>query len=77
MRGSWKIALRSTVGLVDHTQRWSKSGPIVFIYFCARDTDEAGKKPFGIGVNRIDRGFYHDPTVARSDVKTKKIIYRC
>jgi hypothetical protein len=33
---------------------------------------KAGKKPFSIGVNRIDRGFPHDPAAARSDVKAKK-----
>ena len=47
-------------------------GPIFSIYFCARDTCEAGQKLFSIGVNRIDRGFRHDPAVARSDVKAKK-----
>src|SRR5271170_5035204 len=36
----------------------------LFIYFCALDTGEAGKTPFSIGVNRIDHGFRHDPTVA-------------
>jgi len=50
---------------------------IFFIDFCARDTSKAGKKPFSIGVNRIDRGFRHDPAAARSDVKAKKILYRC
>jgi hypothetical protein len=43
-----------------------------FIYFCARDTSEAGNKPFGTGVNRIDRGFHHDSATARCDVKSKK-----
>jgi hypothetical protein len=33
---------------------------------------KAGKKPFSIGVNRIDHGFPHDPAAARSDVKAKK-----
>jgi hypothetical protein len=33
---------------------------------------EAGKKSFSIGVNRIDRGFHHDPTVAHNDVKAEK-----
>jgi hypothetical protein len=42
--------------------------------FCARDTSKAGKKPFGISVNRIDRGFRHDPAAARCDVKSKKIL---
>jgi hypothetical protein len=51
-------------------------GPIFFIYFCARETSKAGKKPFSIGVNRIDRGFRHDPAAARCDVKSKKILYR-
>ena len=31
------------------------------------------KTPFSIGVNRIDRGFLHDPAAARSDVKAKEI----
>jgi hypothetical protein len=44
----------------------------------ARDTSKAGKKPFSIGVNLIDRGFHHDPAAARCDVKAKKkILYRC
>jgi hypothetical protein len=47
------------------------------MYFCARDTSKAGKKLFSIGVNRIDRGFRHDPAAARCDVKSKKILYRC
>ena len=47
-------------------------GFIFFIYFCARDTNKAGKKPFSINVNQIDRGFHHDPAVAHSDVKAKK-----
>jgi hypothetical protein len=47
------------------------------MYFCARDMSKAGKKSFSIGVNRIDRGFLHDPAAARSDVKAKKILYRC
>jgi hypothetical protein len=47
-------------------------GPIFFIYFCARDTSKAGKKLFSIDVNRIDRGFRHDPAAARSDEKAKK-----
>src|SRR5271170_1068010 len=34
---------------------------------------KAGKKLFSIGINRIDRGFRHDPTAARCDVKSKKI----
>jgi hypothetical protein len=41
------------------------------------DPSKAGKKPFSIGVNRIDRGFRHDPAAARCDVKSKKILYRC
>ena len=52
-------------------------GPIFFICLCARDTSKAGQKLFSIGVNRIDRGFRHDPAAARSDVKAKKILYRC
>jgi hypothetical protein len=44
----------------------------LFIYFCARDTSKASKKPFSIGVNRIDRRSPHDPTAARSDVKAEK-----
>jgi hypothetical protein len=71
LRGSWETALHSTVSLAGHTQRRSKSGPILSIYFCAHDTSEAGKKPFGIGVNRIDRGFHHDPATARCDVKSE------
>jgi hypothetical protein len=47
-------------------------GPVFFIYLCARDTSKAGKKPFSIGVNRIDRGFPHGPAAACSDVKAKK-----
>ena len=35
-------------------------GPVFFIYLYARDTSKAGKNPFSIGVNRIDRGF---PTI--------------
>ena len=35
---------------------------------------KAGKKSFSIGVNRIDRGFLHDPAAARSDVKAKEIL---
>src|SRR2546421_6296312 len=35
------------------------------------------KKLFSIGINRIDRGFRHDPTAARCDVKSKKFLYRC
>jgi hypothetical protein len=52
-------------------------GPIFFTYFCACDTSKASEKPFSIGVNRIDRGFRHDPAAARSDEKAKKILYRC
>jgi hypothetical protein len=48
-----------------------------FRYYCARDMIKAGKKPFSIGVNRIDRGFRHNPAAARSDVKAKKVLYRC
>jgi hypothetical protein len=36
---------------------------------------EAGKKSFSIGVDRIDRGFHHDPTVAHNDVKAKKQFF--
>jgi hypothetical protein len=39
------------------------------MYFCARDMNKAGKKPFSIGVNRINRGFLHDRAAARSDVE--------
>ena len=49
---------------------------LYFVYFCARDTSKAGKELFSIGVNRIDRGFLHDPAAARSDVRAKKILYR-
>jgi hypothetical protein len=45
---------------------------LYFVYFCARDTSKAGKKPFSIGVNRIDRGFLHGLAAARGDVKAKK-----
>src|SRR2546423_9168590 len=41
--------------------------PVFFIYFCTRDTGEASKKPFSNGVDRIGRGFGHDPAAARSD----------
>jgi hypothetical protein len=55
-------------------------GPIFFMYFCARDTSKARKNPFGVDVNRIDRGFLYHPAAARSDVKAKKnplsLLYR-
>jgi hypothetical protein len=50
--------------------------PIFSIYFCAHDMGEAGKKLVSIGVNRIDRGFRHDPVVTDSDIKAEKSLYR-
>jgi hypothetical protein len=42
-----------------------------------RNTGEAGKKLFSNDFNGIGRGFRHDPAVARSDIKAKKILNRC
>jgi hypothetical protein len=36
---------------------------------------EVAEKPFGNAVNRIDRGYGHDPAIARSDTKAKKPLY--
>jgi hypothetical protein len=51
--------------------------PVFFICFCTRDTGKATEKPFGNAVNRFGRGYGHNPATARSDVKAKKILYRC
>jgi hypothetical protein len=40
------------------------------------NTSKAGKKPFNININRIDREFRHDPAAAYNDIKAKKILYR-
>src|ERR1700722_20201635 len=55
----------------------TEKGNSLIIYFCTCDTGEAGKKPFGNGVNRIGRGFGHDPAAARSDIEAKEILGRC
>lgn len=44
---------------------------------CARDTGEAGEKPFGKDVDQIGRRFLDDLTVSRRDVKAEEIFYSC
>jgi hypothetical protein len=71
LRGSWKIALHSTVSFAGHTQRRSKSGLFSFTSVPVTRVKRQ-KKSFSIGVNRIARRFHHDPTVARNDLKAKE-----
>src|SRR4051812_47532451 len=51
-------------------------GPISVVCGCASDTGKAGKKPLCIAIDRINRRFHIDGTMAYSDLEAEEILHR-